>query len=164
MGITSDDKADIMKTFCFPFIITLVSALQWHHNEHYGVSNHQPHDRLFNRLFRRRSKRTSKLRVTGLCERNSPVTGEFPAQRASNAENVFSWWRHYDDITCWSPRSTIHAPSCPTLCDCQQWNLWSGDSIKFSTGYLILLWWGIHSTIPVAPVPLSTESYSECAS
>ena len=31
-------------------------------------------------------KNTSKLRVTGLCEGNSPVTGEFPAQRASNAE------------------------------------------------------------------------------
>ena len=43
---------------------------------------------------RRRSKRTSKLRVTGLCEGNSPVTGEFPAQRASNAENVSIWWSH----------------------------------------------------------------------
>ena len=32
------------------------------------------------------SKKTSKLRVTGLCEGNSPVTGEFPAQRASNAD------------------------------------------------------------------------------
>ena len=39
-----------------------------------------------NRLFRRRSKKTSKLRVTGLCEGNSPETGEFPTQRASNAE------------------------------------------------------------------------------
>ena len=44
---------------------------------------------------RRRSKKTSKLRVTGLCEGNSPVTGEFPAQRASNAENVSIWWRHH---------------------------------------------------------------------
>ena len=35
---------------------------------------------------RRRSKKTSKHRVTGLCEGNSPVTGEFPAQRPSNAE------------------------------------------------------------------------------
>ena len=26
-------------------------------------------------------KKTSKLRVTGLCDGNSPVTGEFPAQR-----------------------------------------------------------------------------------
>ena len=40
-------------------------------------------------------KETSKLRVTGLCERNSPVTGEFLTQRASNAENVSIWWRHH---------------------------------------------------------------------
>ena len=48
-------------------------------------------------LFRRRSKKTSKLRVTGLCEGNSPVTGEVPTQRASNAENVSIWWRHHND-------------------------------------------------------------------
>ena len=41
-----------------------------------------------------RSKKTSKLRVTGLCEGNSPVTGEFPIQRVSNAENVSIWWRY----------------------------------------------------------------------
>ena len=46
-------------------------------------------------LIRRRSKKTSKLRVTGLCVGNSPGTGEFPAQRASNAENVSIWWRHH---------------------------------------------------------------------
>ena len=48
-----------------------------------------------NRLFRRRSKKTSKLRVTGLIAGNSPVTGEFPAQMASYAENVSIWWRHH---------------------------------------------------------------------
>ena len=48
------------------------SALHWRHNDHDGVSNHQPHDCLLNRLFRRRSKKTSKLRVTGLCAGNSP--------------------------------------------------------------------------------------------
>ena len=37
----------------------------------------------------------SKLRVTGLCAVNSPVTGEFPAQMASNAENVSIGWRHH---------------------------------------------------------------------
>ena len=41
-------------------------------------------------------KETSKLRVADLCEGNSPVTGEFPPQRASNLENVFIWWRHHD--------------------------------------------------------------------
>ena len=45
---------------------------------------------------RRRSKETSKLRVTGLCAGNSPVTGEFPAQKASNAENVSIWWRRHE--------------------------------------------------------------------
>ena len=67
--------------------------LQWRHNEHDGVSNHQPHGCLINRLFRRFSKKTSKFRVTGLCAGNSPVTGEFPAQMASNAENASIRWR-----------------------------------------------------------------------
>ena len=70
-------------------------ALLWRHNGHSGVSNRHPHDCLLNRLFRRRWKKTSKLRVTGLCVGNSPVTGEFPAQMASNAENVSIWWRHH---------------------------------------------------------------------
>ena len=47
-------------------------TLRWRHNEHAGVSNHQPHGCLLNSLFRRRSKTTSKLRVTGLCAGNSP--------------------------------------------------------------------------------------------
>ena len=49
----------------------------------------------FNCLFRRKSKKTPKLRVTDLCAGNSPGTGEFPAQMASNAENVSIWWRHH---------------------------------------------------------------------
>ena len=51
-----------------------VVSLLWRHNGRDGVSNHQPHDCLLNRLFRRRSKKTSKLRVTGLCAGNSPVS------------------------------------------------------------------------------------------
>ena len=68
---------------------------QLRHNRRDGVSNHRRLDCLLDRLFSRRSKKTSKLRVTGLCEGNSPVTGEFPAQRASNAGNVSIWWRHH---------------------------------------------------------------------
>ena len=71
-------------------------TLQWRHNELDGVLNHRRLGCLLNRWFRRRSKKASKLRITGLCEGNSPVTGEFPAQRASNAENVFIWWRHHE--------------------------------------------------------------------
>ena len=69
--------------------------LQWRHNGRDSVSNHQPLNGLLNRLFRNRSKKTSKLLVTGLCAGNSPRTGEFPAQRASNAEKVSIWWRHH---------------------------------------------------------------------
>ena len=70
-------------------------SLQWRHNECYDISNHQFHDCLLTGLFRRRSKKTSKLHVTGFCVGNSPVTGEFPAQRASNTENISIWWRHH---------------------------------------------------------------------
>ena len=71
-----------------------------------GVSNHRLLDCFLNRLFRRRSKKISKLLVTGLCEGNPPVTGGLPSQRASNAETF-----KFDDVimfTCqsyseWAP-------------------------------------------------------------
>ena len=50
----------------------LFFTLQWRHNGRDGVSNHQPRDCLLSRLFRRKSKKTSMLRVTGLCVGNSP--------------------------------------------------------------------------------------------
>ena len=101
----------------------LIISLQWHHNERRGISNNQHFDsnaenasiwwrhhvhytdvimatiasqiNSLNRLFRRRSKKISKLRVTGLCVGNSPEISEIPAQMASNAENVSIWWRHH---------------------------------------------------------------------
>ena len=74
---------------------TRIIPLQLHHYGRDGVSKHQLHDCLLSRLFRRRSKKISKLRVNGLCAGNSTMTGEFPAQRASNAENVSIRWRHH---------------------------------------------------------------------
>ena len=71
-------------------------TVQWRHNEYDGVSNHQPYDCLLNRLFIQRSKKTSKLRVTGLCAGNLSVTGEFPSQRASKAGKISIWWRHHE--------------------------------------------------------------------
>ena len=65
-------------------------SLQWRHNGHDGVTNHRRGDCLFNRLFRWRSKKKSKLRVTGLCAS--------PAQMASDAENASIWWRHHDEV------------------------------------------------------------------
>ena len=74
-------------------------SLHWRHNERDGVSNHQPRDCLLSGLIRRRSKNTSKLRVTGLCVGNSPATGEFSAQMDSDAEYVSIWWRHHGLLT-----------------------------------------------------------------
>ena len=50
---------------------------------------------VYSTIYSGADKKKSKLHVTGLCARNSPVTGEFPAQRASYAENVSIWWRHH---------------------------------------------------------------------
>ena len=88
-------------------IYGFLCLLQWRHNERDGVSDHQPHDYLLNLLFRHRSKKTSKLRVTGLCAGNSPVTSGFPAQKASNAENDSIWWRHHDAIICPMPSEHV---------------------------------------------------------
>ena len=52
-------------------------------------------------------RKHQKLRVTGLCARNSPVTGEFPAQMASNVENVSIWWRHHEDCNL-LPKPMLH--------------------------------------------------------
>ena len=88
-------------------------ALRWRNSGLDGVSNHQPHDCLLNRLFRHRSKKTSNLRVTGLCVGYSPGTGEFPAQRASYAEKVSIWWRHH---VCLVYRNTVtYITECDSL-------------------------------------------------
>ena len=95
-------------------LVQMVASLQWRHNGCDCVSNHQPHDCLLNRLFRRRSKKTPKLRVTGLFAGNSPETGEFPAQMAGNTENVSIWWRHHV-AACSSPSYWLPEPM---LTDC----------------------------------------------
>ena len=94
-------------------------ALQWCHNERDGVSDHRRLGGLFSCLFKRRSKETSKPRVTGLCKGNSPVTGEFPSQRASNAENVFMWCRHHG---LWTSNSNSPTPSCAITYPCHDLN------------------------------------------
>ena len=95
------------------------NSLPWRHNEPDGASNHQPLDCLLNRLFRRRSKKTSKLRVSGLCEGNSPVTCEFLSQRASNAKNVSIWWRHHVSST--YSQQTPHNSTMSVVCEFNVW-------------------------------------------
>ena len=43
-------------------------------------------------------KEASKSALLAICKGNSPVTGEFPVQRASNAEIASIWWRHRADF------------------------------------------------------------------
>ena len=74
--------------------------LQWRNNDHDGVSNHQPHGCLLSRLFRRRSKKTSKLRVTGLCAGNSPGPVNSPYKKPVTRKMfpfddvIMPWRRH----------------------------------------------------------------------
>ena len=75
----------------------LLISLLWRHNGHNSVSNHQPYDCLLRRLFRRRSKQTSKLRVTGLCVGNSPGPVNFPhkwpvTRKMFPFDDVIMWW------------------------------------------------------------------------
>ena len=63
--------------------------LQWRHNERDMFT----HDCLLNGLFRRGSKKTPTLRVTGLYEGNSPVTGKFPLK-----EPVMRKMFPFDDV------------------------------------------------------------------
>ena len=85
-------------------------SFRWRHNERErdSVSNHKPRYSLLQRLFRRRSKKTPQLRVTGLCAGNLPVTGEFPAQMTSNAENVPIWWRHHMPCILWNVHMALY--------------------------------------------------------
>ena len=86
----------------FAWCVVCDSALQWRHNGRDCVSNHLPHDCLLNRLSRLRSKKTSKLRVTGLCAGNSTGPVNSPHKwLASNAENISIWWRHHATYRSW---------------------------------------------------------------
>ena len=84
---------NVILPLCLPFIIIyqrlmliLFGALQWRHNEMASQITSLPIVYSTVYSFKRKSKKTSKLRVTGLCAWNSSVTGEFPAQMANNAE------------------------------------------------------------------------------
>ena len=119
-------SATHLKLGCIYILSTDVRSsneLQWlgvtkgpHDDEAGGVSNHQPHDCLRNRLFSHRSKKTSKFRITGLCAGNSPVTVEFPAQRTSNAENVSIWRRHHGLLVLVNSYHGFSISEAPTKC------------------------------------------------
>ena len=84
--------------------------LHWRHNDHDGVSNHQSHGCLLNRLFGRRSKKTSKLRVTGLCAGNSPGPVNSP-HKGPVTRKMFP----FDDVIMLCRLQTQWLRSCPAI-------------------------------------------------
>ena len=90
-------------------------SLQWRHNERDGVSNHQPHDCLHNRLFSRRSKKTSRSNVTVVKRKMSPFDDVImyekhnasdkssrnvnPAATKQNATQMCAYFLAYNCIT-----------------------------------------------------------------
>ena len=116
-------------------------SLQWHHSGRNGISNHQPHDFLLDRLFRRRSKKTSKLCVIGLFAGNSPLTDDFPTQVASNAENVSIWRRHHDclfDFTGWISDNITSIPELYNVSKMFKFNcFWSKSPLSLLWVWLI---------------------------
>ena len=76
-------------------------SLQWRRNECDGDLNHQRLDCLLNRLFRRRSKKIW-FRITGLCEGNSPVTGDFPTKGPVTRKMFL-----FDDVIMWGTINTF---------------------------------------------------------
>ena len=75
-------------------ISTMAVSLQWRHNEHDGVSNHQPRDCLLNHLFRRNQRKNQTPRHWPLC---GEFTGDrwIPRLKGGNAEKGSTWWRHH---------------------------------------------------------------------
>ena len=82
-----------------PCLAEFIWALQWW--ARWRLES--PASPLFTQPFiQAKIKENIKLRVTGLCAGNSAVTGEFPSQMASNAENVSIWWRHHGkNVSIW---------------------------------------------------------------
>ena len=113
--------------------------LQWRHNGLNGVSNHQHHQCLLRRLFGRRSKKTLKLRVTGLCAGNPPGNNEFPTKRTSNAENVSIWWRHHVNYSrCQTLAMRVNKQPCWTHVTCLALEMRSISKQKCRHGTIII--------------------------
>ena len=112
-------------------------TLPWRHNGRDSVSNHQPHDCLLNRLFRRRTKKTPKLRVTGLCAgiHRGPVNSpdKWPVTR-----KMFP----FDDVImkCFTNGLWAHITNLMKMHSARilLWKMWSSpDFAHFTTAQLV---------------------------
>ena len=91
------------KDLKYVWYLNVEKSLRWRHYDHDGVSNQQPRGCLLNRLFRRSSKKTSKLRVTGLCEGNSPGPVNSPhkgpvTRKTFPFDDVIMWWKMHTNM------------------------------------------------------------------
>ena len=143
------------------FCVADPKSLQWRHNGRNGVSNHQPHDCLLNRLFRRRSEKISKRHVTGLRVGNSsetshkwPVTwkmfpfddvimdgnpsvsGRFPSQRASNSGFCVFFLNQ-------SKQTPEQIVGLPVICDAMtlMWRLCNDQGLYSLRGHRLMSYW-----------------------
>ena len=125
-------------------------TLQWLHYERNGILNHQPQDCLTNCLFKAQIKETSKLcHWPGVW--NSPVPGEFPAQRSSNGENVSIWWHHHE---MWLKSHMCGCSNMPR-------SLWHFAIISQEQGLMQIEWINQSLKSQNVPVPYPTRHCSE---
>ena len=103
----------------FRIWMTNFIPLRWRHSGRVGVSNHQLHDCLLNHSFRRRSKKTSKPRVTGLCAGNSPVPGNSPHKWPVTRKMLL-----FDDVIMPYKKDAITYPGIITVDPYQQKEPW----------------------------------------
>ena len=96
-------QANLVSIFAH-YSVVIMSAI--------ASQNHRRVDCLHNRLFKLRSKKTPKLRVTGLCEVNSQATGEFPHKGPVTRKRFF----HLMTSSC-----TDTTVPCASLCHPEQW-------------------------------------------
>ena len=114
------NRATVTVEFC-----KQCESLQWRHNERDGISNHQPHDYLLNRLFRSRWKKTSKLRVTGLCGGihrgpvNSPHKGTV-TRKMFLFDDVIMW----NIMFHWCPQHYLGDSKYAVIISCCEHNYW----------------------------------------
>ena len=82
-----NDNSNVCATVCS------IKTLQWRHNGRDGVSNHQPHHYLLNRLFRHRSKKNIKA------PRHWPLCREFTGDRRIPCTNGQLRWKCFLLVT-----------------------------------------------------------------
>ena len=109
--------------------------LRWRHNEHDCVSNHQRFDCLLNRLFMSRSKKTSKLRVTGLCVGNSPGPVNSP-HKGPVTRKMFP----FDDVIMYSEKICSWSTPCRVLFEFRMNFFYYMNSVQ-ATNHDLNQWW-----------------------